>query len=187
MLSAFVVFKGKIMKEILIGKIVASVGLKGEVKVYNYSDSDRFDYLNHIYLKVAGQNRLIEYGITNVRSQKNMIILKLSGIDTRNDSDKIVNKEVFITEDDLRELPEDSYYIRDLIGLKVINIEDEQIIGHLKNVNQNSAQDNYEIELENKKTILIPAVKEFVKEVNIKEGVIKIKLIPGFIDDAVEV
>lgn len=175
------------MKKILIGKIVSSVGLKGELKVYNYSDGDRYTNLEHIYLSESKNEELTEYKIHNVRNQKNMIILKLAGIDTRNDSDRLINREIYITEKELRELPEDSYYIMDLIGLNVINLEDNEVIGHIIRVNQNSAQDNYEIELINKKIILIPAVKEFVREIDVEKGEVRVKLIPGFIDDALEI
>ncbi len=52
-----------------------------------------------------------------------MVILKLSGVDDRNAAEAMKNKDIFITEDDLLELPEDTFYIRDLIGLSVIDEE----------------------------------------------------------------
>ena len=99
------------MEKIKIGKIVNAVGLKGEVKVYNYSDSEEvYERTPEIY---AG-DRLLK--VQNVRMQKNMVILKLSGIDDRNAAEAAKGTELFITEADLPELPEGQFYIRDLIG-----------------------------------------------------------------------
>ncbi len=75
-------FYRSIMTEINIGKIVNVVGLKGEVKVYNYSDyKERYEELDHIYL--YEMKNLKEYKIEKVRYQKEMVILKLKGIDDR--------------------------------------------------------------------------------------------------------
>ena len=73
--------------------------------------------------------------------------------------------------------------MKDLIGCRVINEENGDEIGRIKDVLQNSAQDIYQIELKNGKEALIPVVGEFVREVSIEEKYVKIHLIPGFIDE----
>ncbi|MBE6034560.1 MAG: 16S rRNA processing protein RimM [Clostridiales bacterium] len=164
------------MEKIKIGQIVNAVALKGEVKVYNYSDyKERFEELDYIY---AEENKI---KIENVRYMKEMIILKLEGINDRNGAEALKGKDVYIGEDQLRALPEDTYYIRDLIGLEIKD-QDNQRIGVLKDVIQNSAQDLYEIELENKKITLLPAVEEFILDINVQEKFIKVKLIEGLLD-----
>lgn len=164
------------MEKIKIGQIVNAVALKGEVKVYNYSDyKERFEELDYIY---AEENKI---KIENVRYMKEMIILKLEGINDRNSAETLKGKDVYIGEDQLRALPEDTYYIRDLIGLEIKD-QDNQKIGVLKDVIQNSAQDLYEIELENKKITLLPAVEEFILDINVQEKFIKVKLIEGLLD-----
>ena len=164
------------MEKIKIGQIVNAVALKGEVKVYNYSDyKERFEELDYIY---AEENKI---KIENVRYMKEMIILKLEGINDRNGAEALKGKDVYIGEDQLRALPEDTYYIRDLIGFEIKD-QDNQRIGVLKDVIQNSAQDLYEIELENKKITLLPAVEEFILDINVQEKFIKVKLIEGLLD-----
>ncbi|WP_312091959.1 ribosome maturation factor RimM [Aminipila sp.] len=164
------------MEKIKIGQIVNAVALKGEVKVYNYSDyKEKFEELDYIY---AEENKI---KIENVRYMKEMIILKLEGINDRNGAEALKGKDVYIGEDQLRALPEDTYYIRDLIGLEIKD-QDNQRIGVLKDVIQNSAQDLYEIELENKKITLLPAVEEFILDINVQEKFIKVKLIEGLLD-----
>ena len=85
-----------------------------------------------------------------------------------------------LTEEDLEELPDDTFYIRDLIGLEVI--DDSGRIGVIKDVLQPSSQDVYVIQTDKNQDIMIPAVKEFVKEVNLEEKYIKVSLIEGMLE-----
>ncbi len=170
------------MEKIKIGKIVNAVALRGEVKVYHYSDyKERFEELDEILIERKG--KFTAYEIENVRYQKNTAILKLKGVDDRNAAEALKESDIYITEENLRELPEDTFYVKDLIGCRVINEENGDEIGRIKDVLQNSAQDIYQITLKNGKEALIPVVGEFVREVSIAEKYVKIHLIPGFIDE----
>ena len=164
------------MEKIKIGKIVNTVGLKGEVKVYNYSDSiEIYETIESIYV----EDRLTV--IENVRAQKNMVILKLEGADDRNAAEALRGKELYITEDDLPELPEGQYYVRDLIGMSVTE-EDGNLLGHVTDVLQNTAQDIFEVESENGKKLLIPKVDQFVLDIDAEKREITIRLIEGMLD-----
>ncbi len=166
------------MEKIKIGRIVNAVALRGEVKVYNYSGyRERYEELKQIFVEDK------EYEIEKVRYQQHMVILKLTGIDDRNAAEAMKNKDIFITEDDLLELPEDTFYIRDLIGLSVIDIEEDKTIGKIKDVLQPSSQDIYVVKLASGRDAMIPVVSEFVKEVSIEEGYVKVRLIEGMIED----
>ena len=156
-----------------IGKIVNAVGLKGEVKVYNYSDSEEvYERTPEIY---AG-DRLLK--VQNVRMQKNMVILKLSGIDDRNAAEAAKGTELFITEADLPELPEGQFYIRDLIGMEVEE-QGGSFHGVVTDVLQNTAQDIFEVKRDDGKTVLIPKVDAFVQKIDGKERLITVTLIEG--------
>ena len=164
------------MEKIKIGKIVNTVGLKGEVKVYNYSDSiEIYEMIESIYV----DDRLTV--IENVRAQKNMVILKLEGADDRNAAEALRGKELYITEDDLPELPEGQYYVRDLIGMSVTE-EDGNLLGHVTDVLQNTAQDIFEVESENGKKLLIPKVDQFVLDIDAEKREITVRLIEGMLD-----
>ena len=163
------------MEKIKIGRIVNAVALRGEVKIYNYSGyRERYEELDRIIIENE------EYEIEKVRYQQEMVILKLSGIDNRNAAEAMKNKDVYITEEDLEELPDDTFYIRDLIGLEVI--DDSGRIGVIKDVLQPSSQDVYVIQTDKNQDLMIPAVKEFVKEVNLEEKYIKVSLIEGMLE-----
>lgn len=163
------------MEKIKVGKIVNAVGLKGEVKVYNYSDSSEiYEITPEIYV---GKDLL---QVENVRLQKNMVILKLEGIDDRNAAEAAKGREIFITEDDLPELEEGEFYIRDLIGMTVI--EEGVVLGKVTDVIQNTAQDVFEIERENGKQLLLPRVDEFVLDIDLDTREIKVKLPEGLLE-----
>ena len=164
------------MEKIKIGKIVNAVGLKGEVKVYNYSDSEEvYERTPKIYTG----DRLLK--VQNVRMQKNMVILKLSGIDDRNAAEAAKGTELFITEADLPELPEGQFYIRDLIGMEVEE-QGGSFHGVVTDVLQNTAQDIFEVKRDDGKTVLIPKVDAFVQKIDGKERLITVTLIEGLTD-----
>jgi len=164
------------MEKINIGKIVNVVGLKGEVKVYNYSDSvDAYVDTPEVYVG----DKLTK--IEKVRLQKNMVVLKLEGINDRDAAEKARGKMIYITEDDLPELEEGEFYVRDLIGMSVYE-ENGQKIGEVSDVIQNSAQDIFEIETEDNKKILIPRVDEFILDIDAENREIKVHLIEGILD-----
>jgi 16S rRNA processing protein RimM len=169
------------LDRIKVGKIVSAAGIKGEVKVYPYTDyPDRFEELVEVY---AGEDTL---EIEKVRHQKNMVIIKFAGVDDRNAAEKLKDTFLTISREDLRELDEDEYFIFDLIGLEAVT-EDGEHIGRVTDVIQNTAQDLYEIETDDGKKHLVPAVYEFVTDIDINSGIMKIKPIEGLFGDQEEV
>ena len=163
------------MEKIQIGKITSAVALRGEVKVYTYSDQDRYKEIKTVLVEDE------RHEIEKVRYQNHMVILKLSDVNDRNAAEALQNKYLYITEDQLPELPEGEYYIRDLIGMEVKD-EEGTVLGIMENVLQNTAQDVYEVKRENGKTLLIPGVKEFIINVDLNERVITVRLPEGLLD-----
>lgn len=172
------------MEKIKIGKIVSAVALKGEVKIYHYSDyKERFEELDRIILSSAGKKTAErEYEIEKVRYQKDMVIVKLRGVDDRNGAEALKDLDVLITEKDLRELPEDTFYIRDLIGCRVVDSRDMKTLGEISDVLQTGAQDIYQVELAGGGQALIPVVGQFIESVDIDEKTVVVKVIPGLIE-----
>ncbi len=161
------------MDTIKLGKITAPQGIKGEVRVYPYTDElTRFSEIEAVLLD--GQKRKIQ----NARYMKNMAVLKLEGVDDRNMAESLRNKELLLAKEDLWEQPEDTYFIDDLVGCDVVS-EDGDSVGTLKNIISRPAQDLYEIERADGSTFLLPAVKEFIKNVDLDNKTITIHLING--------
>ncbi len=165
------------MEQIRLGQITAAVGLKGELRVYPYTDyKEKFEELPHVLLD--GVTRKVE----KLRYQKNMVVLKLTGIDDRTAAEAQQGKYLFIGKEDAGPLPEGTYYVKDLLGLEVTD-EGGAPVGTLKDVIKNTlAQDLYEIEMENGKTFLLPAVEAFVKEIDMEDRRMVIHLIEGLVE-----
>ena len=163
------------MDTIKLGKITAPQGIKGEVRVYPYTDElTRFSSIEAVLLD--GQKRKIQ----KVRYMKNMAVLKLEGVDDRNAAESLRNKELLLAKEDLWEQPEDTYFIDDLLGSAVIS-EDGAQVGTLKQVISRPAQDLYEIEKADGSTFLLPAVKEFIRSVDPENKTVTVKLIEGLL------
>lgn len=164
------------MEKILIGKITSAVGLKGEMKVYSYASSpQRFQSLERVWIDKD------EYPLERSRTQKNMAVLKVSGVNDRDAAERMRGRSVFMSDEDLEELEEGSYYIRDLIGLNVVNEDTEEVIGTVKDILTDRPQDIYVIRLEDGGEAMIPGVKSFIHDVDLKKKTIRVHLIDGML------
>lgn len=165
------------MEYIIVGKIVNTHGIRGEIKLYPYTDDiERFSDLETIYI---GSEKL-PAEIENVKYNKNMVLLKLKEFNNINEVLKFKEELVFIDEIDKVELSEDDYFIYQLIDCEVFDLDGKHL-GYVEDVLQNSSNDVYIIK-DKEKEYLIPAIKEFIKEVNILEKRIVIDPIEGMIE-----
>ena len=163
------------MDIIKLGKITAPQGIKGEVRVYPYTDKPtRFSEIEAVLLN--GRRCRIE----KARYMKNMAILKLEGIDDRNAAETMRNRELLLPREELWKQPEYTYFVDDLVGCAVVS-EDGAPVGTLKTIHSRPAQDLYEIERADGSSFLLPAVKEFIKDVKTDEKIIVIHLIDGLL------
>jgi len=164
---------------ITIGKIISYWGTKGFLKVYALTFiPERFYKLFRVFVS-NGRDRKF-FVVQKVKPYKgNVWLFKLKDIDTIQDAERLRGWYIEIPEEEKISLPEDTYFIDDLIGLKIYSQEGEYI-GTLKNIIEGLASDLYIIEKIDGEA-LIPAVKEFIKEVNLKEKKIIVKLIEGLL------
>ena len=169
------------MDKIVIGKIVNVVGLKREVNVNIYVEkSDRFERIEKIIHETKEKNT--EYAVAKVRYKGDMVILTLDGVTDRNTAEALKGSMVLMDEADLEELPEGVYYIKDLIGMKVVSDSGVEL-GTLKDINTNTAQRVYEVARPGKPDILIPGVDEFILDTDMDNRVITVKVIEGLYED----
>ena len=162
-----------------IGRITSAVGLRGEVRVTGDSENLRE---GKVLLLRRGKQEL-ELACTSVRYQKNSPVIRVEGVVDRNAADELRGYEVFIRATDLDELPAGQHYVMDIVGYKVHDITAGKVIGTLRDVIQNTAQNVLDIEGEGGKQILIPAVDAFMRGIDDESETITVELIPGFIDE----
>ena len=163
-----------------IGQIVNTVGLKGFVRVVPYTDDNtRFELLDSVFL--VDKKNYKKYDIEEVKYQKNLVLLKFKNINDINEAEKLKNLYIEIDRKDAVKLPENTYFIVDLIGLDVINIETGENLGKIDDVFSTKSNDVYVIKNDLGKQILIPAIKSVVKNVDLENNKIEIKVIKGLI------
>lgn len=166
------------MEELLqVGVITSTHGIRGEVKVFpTTDDAARFKSLKNVILDNGKEKRDLE--ITSVKFFKNMVILKFKGIDNINDVEKYKKAPLFVTRENAVPLAENEYFIADLIGLKAMSDEGEEL-GEIYDVLQTGANDVYIIRKEGAPELLVPAIKDCVKLIDLEAGIIELHLLPG--------
>lgn len=156
------------------GQIVSQHGIHGEIKIMPWADSPEF-LLDFDTVYIDGK----PYAVENSRVQKTCVLMKLKGVDTVEAATLLRTKVVRIDRTNV-EMEDGAVFIADLIGCRCID-EDGNEFGILKDVLTMPSSDVYEIRGEHE--YLIPAVKEFVKEINVNDRYVKIHLIEGFRTD----
>lgn len=166
-------------KQLQVGVISSTHGVRGEVKVFPTTDDvTRFRQLKHVYLDTGRE--MIPLEIQNVKFFKQFAILKFKGIDNINDIEKYKGRSLLIDREDAVDLDEDEYFIADMIGMKVCT-EDGAEFGVLKDVMETGANDVYIIETAQYGEVLIPAIKECILDVDMEEGMMTIHLMEGLV------
>lgn len=167
-------------KYLEIGQIVNTFGIKGQVKIVPFTDDiTRFDELKEIY--VEKKNELKLFQIEQVNYKKNMVILKLKGIETVEEAEKLRNCYLKIDRKDAKELPKDTYFIVDLLGLDVYT-DEGKLLGKVDDIYNAGSSDIYVVKDELGKQILLPAIKDVLKEVDLENQKIIVHLIKGLVD-----
>ena len=162
-----------------IGQIVNTNGLKGFLKVKPLTDDiTRFEKLKTIYIQKAKE--LIEFKIQEVKYNKQSVLLKLEGIDDITEAEKYKNFYIKISKENAVELEKNSYFIVDIIGCQVYT-DEKEYLGNVVDVFQTGSNDVYTLKNSEGKEILIPAIKEVIKNVDIKNKKIVIHLMDGLI------
>ena len=159
------------------GKIVALHGIRGEVKIMPYCDSP--ELLAEFDRLFIGKNHE-EIIVERSRVFKNMVIAKLEGFNSPEESEKLRNKILFMHRDDL-ELDEDTYFIQDLIGLEVKNADSDFVYGRISDVMQTGANDVYVISGSDKE-YLVPAIPDVIVKTDIDGGLMLIRPLDGLFD-----
>lgn len=169
------------MEQLLqVGVITQTHGVHGEVKVFPTTDDpERFLDLEYVFLDTGREKKKL--AIQSVKFFKQFVILKFKGINNINDIEKYKRCALLVDRENAVELEEDEYFIADMIGMNVFT-EDGESFGTLKDVIETGANDVYIINSKKYGEVLIPAIKECILDVNVKEGKMLVHLMEGLID-----
>ena len=168
------------MENILqVGIISSTHGIRGEVKVFPTTDDvNRFKKLKEVLLDTGKE--MLPLTIEGVKFFKQFVILKFKGIDNINDIERYRGKSLYVTRENAVKLQKDEYFIADMIGMRVVSTEGEDL-GLLEDVLQTGANDVYVVGKEGEQ-ILLPAIKECIRGIDMEQGTITVYLMPGLRD-----
>lgn len=169
------------MEDLLqVGIITSTHGVRGEVKVYPTTDDPRrFRRLKEVVLDTGKEKLNLE--IEGVKFFKQFVIVKFKGLDNINDIEKYRQKSLYVTRKNAVRLQKDEYFIADLIGLKVQD-EDGKELGIVKDVIETGANDVYEVEMADGKSLLLPAIKQCILNVDVESGTMQVHVLEGLLD-----
>ena len=159
------------------GQIVNTHGVRGEVKINSWIDDlyEFEEFKKYFYLKNSEYIRLTP---EKLRFHKNCAIIKFKEIKDMNEAETFKGTVLFSEKS--KNLPEGVYYVGDLMGLKVFG--DGKEIGEVTDVFKTGANDVYTVKTPEGKEVYIPAVKEFIKNIDLDSKTIEINLVDGLLD-----
>jgi 16S rRNA processing protein RimM len=164
-----------------IGTIVKAFGIRGEVVIRAYTDSTaRFRELREVHCgrdAATAAAMRVEHTAVETRGVR----LKLAGIDDRTGAEALVGLHLFVDDRHRAPLPQGRYFVHEVVGLRVCD-EEGRVLGTVREVLKMPAQDVYVLERHGRE-VMIPAVKEFVREIDPVAGIMRVRLIEGMLEE----
>lgn len=163
-----------------LGQIVSTHGIKGEVRFNPWCDAPEFvKKFKTLYFDKNGEKSV---KVLSARAHGNVAILLLDGIDDVDKARTLKNTVLYMKRSDAK-LPKGTWFIQELFDCTVIDNENGEILGTIVDVSGTGANDVWHIKTPKGNEVLIPAIKQVVKEVDVETGIIKINVLKGLFDD----
>ncbi len=161
-----------------VGRITGFHGLKGEVKLLPYGGLDEFSWKTVVLISGGKKSSL---SVKSARRQRGSFILAIDGFSSREASEELIGCEIYVSKSELAVLPAGEFYYVDLIGMEV-STDDHRYLGRVTNVIAAGPQDVLEINGPLGE-VLVPAVEQFVVEVDRDGKKIVVHLLEGLLPD----
>lgn len=160
---------------LVVGRITKPHGVRGEVRVIPYTDDpDRFKRLSHVFFDEEGRQSA---EVASARVHKGAVLLSFAGLETRDDVETLRSAWIYVSVEDAEPLAEGEYYLYQLIGLTVRDVEDN-ILGELVEVLETGANNVFVIEGEDGQ-LLLPDIPDVVQAIDFLTGCMVVSLLPG--------
>ncbi len=162
---------------VLIAKITRPHGLDGCVRIQSFACSeDSFLSSGSVYIRPEGKDYYFEYRVLDIRPHKNVYLLRLEGVGSRTQAESLRGASIFVDKRNLKK-EEGEYFWFEILGMKVY-LQDGKYIGTVKNIMETGSNDVFVIR-RGEKEILIPAIEDVIRNIDLKEGKIIVELLEG--------
>ncbi len=166
-----------------VGSIVGTHGLKGEVRVLSRTDFPHLRFAKGSILTMQGNHRAAQVvHVLSGRLQKNIYVVSFEEINTIDEAEKCRGMDLFVSREQLPDLSEGHYFVRDLLGCTVVSIEDGTILGTLVDVLSPGANDVYVVKNSSGIELLLPAIPDCIRHVDIAQKRMVVYVMPGLLD-----
>ncbi len=160
------------------GKIVGTHGVRGEMRVECWCDSPQFlAQFKTLYFNEGAEKIKVKS-----RAHKNMVLMKVPGIDTIEQADLYRGRVLYIKRSDVK-LEKGVNFVQDLIGLEVVDSSSSEVYGTVKDVLKTGSNDVFEMQGKDNKMYYIPSIPDIVDEIDVDGGVLKITPMKGLFSD----
>lgn len=150
---------------VLVAKVTKPQGVKGEIRVYPYSDDPgNFEFYNRLVFVDPVRGSAREIKLSRSRTMGKVAVLTLLGVTSRNDAEELVNCEIWVSEDEFPELTDNEYYWNDFKGMEVYTING-LYLGQVASLMSTGAHDILVVSGKGQE-YMIPVREEFLVEVN---------------------
>lgn len=165
---------------LIIGKAVRPFGVRGEVKLLPITDRpERFKELEYLYIQ--RENRFRKVRIERARVSGKGVILKLEGLDTREQADLMRNRLVYVDREHAAALDEASFYYYDILGCMVATREGEEL-GTVEDIRNFGSCDIYVVRRQGGEELLVPAIRDVITSIDVPRKRIEIVLVEGLLE-----
>ncbi|MBF6589236.1 MAG: 16S rRNA processing protein RimM [Ktedonobacterales bacterium] len=171
-----------------IGEVVGTFGIRGELKVNPLTDfPDRFLRTRTLYMSEPRMDDTrTPHDIAHARTHKGQVILRLAGIETVDQAERLRGAWLWIPTSEITPLPPDQFYLHDVVGLRVEDMAG-QCLGEVKDVLTGVGNDLLVVRAATDgREVLLPAVKAFIKTVDLAAGLMRVEPIPGLFDEGAD-
>ncbi|NBI29565.1 ribosome maturation factor RimM [Chengkuizengella sp. YPA3-1-1] len=165
-----------------VGKIVNTHGLRGDLKIISKSDFPevRFKKGSKLYVSLENENKYEAMIVENARPHKEVFIVKFRDFNDINEVEKLKNHIIYVSEDQLVELPDEEYYFHEIIGCKVFSEENEEL-GEITDILTTGANDVWVAKRKKGQDLLVPIIDDVLLSVDVKEKKVIIRLMEGML------
>ena len=168
------------MNNVMVGKIVNTCGLKGEVKVVNSSDFVNERYKKNNTLLVSNKEKNINeiLTISSFRENDKFIYIKFKEVNSIEEAERLKECYLLIDGDKLKEIDEDTFYYYQLLNMEVYY--NNELMGNVSEISDNGVQDLLRVKGKDI-NVLIPFVNEFVDSIDVENKKISLKNLEGLL------